>query len=130
MPFHCNGDLRLDGECVSNKLRGPHSSAAFVTVYRTCYTSPTTERPYMFSSLEVTGLETPMHISFFSPSHLGEPDDDAYLSADSSREIGEIRLQINRVELLQLISYQQSLPPPLDQKVHERSKKAMVHRIG
>lgn len=84
----------------------------------------------MFSSLEVTGMATPTYIAFFSPTHLGEPDDDAYLSADSSREIGEIRLQINRVELLQLNAPQQSMPPPLDQKVHERSKKAVVHRIG
>ena len=84
----------------------------------------------MFSSLEVTGLAAPTCTSFFSPTHLGDPDDDAYLSADSSRDIGEIRLQIDRVVPMQLKSYPQSMPPPLDQKVHERSKKAMVHRIG
>jgi hypothetical protein len=66
----------------------------------------------------------------FSPTHLGDPDDDAYLLADSSRDIGEIRLQINRVVPLQLQPHQQSMPPQLDQKVHERSKKAVVHRIG
>lgn len=63
----------------------------------------------MFSSLEVT-------------------DDDAYLSADG--DIGEIRLQINRVVPLQLKALQKSMTPSLDQKVHERSKKAVVHRIG
>ena len=84
----------------------------------------------MFSSLEVTGLTTPMYILFFTPTHLGDPDDDVYLSADSSRDIGEIRLQIDRVVPLQLKSLQQSIPPPLDQKVHERSKKAVVHRTG
>jgi hypothetical protein len=84
----------------------------------------------MFSSLEVTGLETPMYISLLSPAYPGGPDDDAYLSADSSLEIGEIRLQINRVVDAQSKSLQQSMPPTLDQKVHERSKKAVVHRIG
>ncbi|KIJ98189.1 hypothetical protein K443DRAFT_680976 [Laccaria amethystina LaAM-08-1] len=109
VPFHCNGDLLLDGKPVAASLRHPNTSATLV--YRSCYTSPTTERPFMFSSLEVT-------------------DDDAYLLADSSRDIGEIRLQINRVVPLQLQPHKQSMPPQLDQKVHERSKKAVVHRIG
>lgn len=109
VPFHCNGDLRLDGKWVSGKIRGPLCSATSVMEHRSCFTSPTTERPYMFSSLEVT-------------------DDDAYLSADG--DIGEIRLQINRVVPLQLKALQKSMTPSLDQKVHERSKKAVVHRIG
>ena len=112
------------------KLRHAHSSATYVTEHRSYRTSPTTERPYMFSSLEVTGMATPTYMSFFSPTHLGDPDDDTYLSADSSRNIGEIRLQISRVVLLQLDSLYQSKPPPPNHKVHERSKKAVVHRIG
>ena len=58
-------------------------------------------------------------------------DDDAYLDISPSHSIGEIRLVIDRTtprieEKKQVTTYQ--VPPDL-QKVHERSKKAIAHRV-
>ena len=62
-------------------------------------------------------------------------DDDAYLDTPSSHSIGEIKLVISRttVPIKKAKKRTQSHPflaPPHIQKVHERSKKAMAHRVG
>ena len=60
-------------------------------------------------------------------------DDDTYLHNSSSHSIGEIKLVINRssepnikIAKMQTSTYS---APPLLQKVHERSKKAIAHRV-
>ncbi|KAG6852268.1 hypothetical protein C0991_001433, partial [Blastosporella zonata] len=70
--------------------------------------SATTKRLFMFSELELT-------------------DDDQYLQAGISPELGEIKLVIRRCQLLGVMPtprFNYSEP----EKIHERSKKAMGHR--
>ena len=56
-------------------------------------------------------------------------DDDAYLDASSSHSIGEIKLVINRVIRPEVSKKPTYDSPPQLQKVHERSKKAIAHRV-
>ena len=61
------------------------------------------------------------------------PDDDTFLDTSSSRSIGEIKLIIARTTVPHVIAEadRQDIyhPPPQLQKVHERSKKAISHRV-
>jgi hypothetical protein len=59
---------------------------------------------------------------------LGFEDDDAYLNASSSQNLGEISLEFWRITLqsAHLISGHQI---PEELKVHERSKKGVPHRV-
>ncbi|RDB20256.1 hypothetical protein Hypma_012581 [Hypsizygus marmoreus] len=74
-------------------------------------TSSTTERPLLFSNLELT-------------------DDDAYLHNTGSSELGDIKLIINEVKFLarnRRAPRYKPLPEP--DKIHEKTKKAMGHRV-
>ncbi|PPQ95211.1 hypothetical protein CVT26_014902 [Gymnopilus dilepis] len=63
---------------------------------------------------------------------LQSTDDDAYLESNSSQNLGEITLEIHKVDVRQLCSGQKSgiyrQAPEVD-KVHERSKKALSHQV-
>ena len=60
-------------------------------------------------------------------------DDDKYLDT-SSHSIGEIKLVISRTTAPKILTKKQPectyFVPPQLQKVHERSKKAIAHRVG
>jgi hypothetical protein len=61
-------------------------------------------------------------------------DDDTYLDTSPSQSIGEIKLVISRAIPIiktkkQFTTNPYSAPPHL-QMVHERSKKAIAHRVG
>ena len=58
-------------------------------------------------------------------------DDDSYLENSSSHSIGEIKLVIFLTTLPQAVLAEErsSIVPPRLQKVHERSKKAIAHRV-
>jgi len=70
-------------------------------------TSSTTIRPFSFAPLQLT-------------------DDDAFLDS-ASKDLGEISIQIWRIAVAG-INYKWG-PAPVEQKVHERSKKATSHRV-
>ena len=56
-------------------------------------------------------------------------DDDTYLDNSSSHSIGEIKLAIDHVIEPKLSVKHNHHDPPHLQKVHERSKKAIAHRV-
>ena len=58
-------------------------------------------------------------------------DDDAYLDASPSQSIGEIKFIIERTTEPKTVTAknQTYVPLPHLQKVHERSKKALAHRV-
>lgn len=55
-------------------------------------------------------------------------DDDAYLAHPTSQHLGEISLAIWRIAV-GLRSDATFIPIPEDPKIHERSKKALDHRV-
>jgi hypothetical protein len=58
-------------------------------------------------------------------------DDDTYLDTSSS-SIGEIKLVIVRTTTPEIVAEERGIhqgPPPPLQMVHERSKKAIAHRV-
>ncbi|TFK57079.1 hypothetical protein OE88DRAFT_1722095 [Heliocybe sulcata] len=76
-------------------------------------TSDSTEKPLMFSSLDLT-------------------DDDCYLDNGSGiQNLGQIKLVLRRVEFTNTINatWQQPDSIPKDRKVHERTKKAGSHSV-
>ena len=56
-------------------------------------------------------------------------DDDAYLNVEKATNLGEITLTIESVTLEGETSPPEQEISDSDGKVHERSKKAMVHRV-
>ena len=58
-------------------------------------------------------------------------DDDTYLDTSPSHSIGEIKFVINRTTKPYDVEEDQDdyTAPPHLQKVHERSKKAIAHRV-
>ena len=60
-------------------------------------------------------------------------DDDTYLDTSPSHSIGEIKLVVSRTTVPRKKARKQRstyLAPPHLQMVHERSKKAIAHRVG
>ncbi|KAF9463931.1 hypothetical protein BDZ94DRAFT_1235798 [Collybia nuda] len=77
----------------------------------TVSTSSTTQRPFSFARLELT-------------------DDDAYLDIPTSSELGDIKLEIYEVQVEGKGDFNPSLVPASEaDKIHERSKKAVGHRV-
>jgi hypothetical protein len=58
-------------------------------------------------------------------------DDDAYLDTSPSQSLGEIKLDIFRTTIPEVVAEEQyTIGPGLPlQKVHERSKKGIAHRV-
>ncbi|KIJ98150.1 hypothetical protein K443DRAFT_681021 [Laccaria amethystina LaAM-08-1] len=102
--FHTASRIIIDGVkmggCCVASLSKPRTSRE-----RGVKTSAATERPFIFSKVELT-------------------DDDDFLTA--SPGLGEIRLRIDKVEYMGS-STRYRKPPTLSHKVHERSKKGIVH---
>jgi len=104
LPGSLVGRVLVDGnKCGSKVTSGPRSTSKDSII-----ASSEVVRPFIFSSLDVT-------------------DDDAYLERTSG-DIGTIKLEVWDVEITGTEPCW-GLPIPADQKVHERSKKAMTHQI-
>ncbi|GLB40681.1 hypothetical protein LshimejAT787_0805520 [Lyophyllum shimeji] len=106
-PFDLDGQTCIDGLSIGGKLLRRN-----LTILRSqdhCITSSTTSRPLSFSSIQLT-------------------DDDAYLNSENIENLGDIVLGISRVEITGE-TQPKNRSGHMDWKVHERSKKAMVHRI-
>ncbi|KAF5389084.1 hypothetical protein D9757_004954 [Collybiopsis confluens] len=100
------GDVDMDGKACGGKVMrnvdGTHFTHSGVR------TSPTTEKPFLFSPLELT-------------------DDEEYLSQKTSG-LGEIKLMISLATFG--ASVDSFVQRDLVEKVHERSKKAMGHKVS
>ncbi|SJL15757.1 uncharacterized protein ARMOST_19262 [Armillaria ostoyae] len=96
----------VDGKFVSGRILDPGNDTARVTGVNT---SDVTVRPIMFTSLELT-------------------DDEELIHSSTLSELGEISIEIWRVERLARSSFQS---PGFDEvgKIHERSKKAIAHCV-
>jgi hypothetical protein len=60
-------------------------------------------------------------------------DDDSLQDNGSAQALGQIELQVMRVEVTETEAPQQNVypqVPSVDDKIHERSKKMVSHRIG
>ncbi|KAF7981216.1 hypothetical protein HWV62_33109 [Athelia sp. TMB] len=67
-------------------------------------------RPFLFEKLKLT-------------------DDDAFLDANSSTRLGDIKLFIRRVQVIYDEDAGFAKPPSQEAQVHERTKKATSHRV-
>ena len=58
-------------------------------------------------------------------------DDDTYFDTSPSHSIGEIKLVIDRTTAPKVVTKRRKIyqGPPHSQKAHERSKKAISHRV-
>lgn len=108
------GRVRVDGTRCGGQFLRQGSERACIR-FHAVDTSPTTERPLIFSRLELT-------------------DDDVYLNTPVSPELGDIKLEITEVRLaLQSRKVNRkgsktiSLAEP--DKIHERAKKGSGHRV-
>lgn len=127
------GKLYLDGHYAGSRRR--LLGSANPTIYQYINISESSCAPFLFSPLVVTGETTPS-TTVCIPTRADngcEQDDDTYLDTSSSHSIGEIKLDIFRTTLPDVsvtMQHQQVyLPLPRSQKVHERSKKAIAHRV-
>jgi len=106
------GVLYLDGHVVTSLSRNTNNAKP--AVFQHGRVSESLHAPFLFSSLVVT-------------------DDDTYLDASPSPSLGEIKLDIFRTTVPEKVA---KLQPPVNarlphlQKVHERSKKAIAHRVN
>jgi len=106
--------VKLDGTgCGGNVVAAafPGMPLASVTVQKsTISTSIMTEKPFLFSPLELT-------------------DDDSFLDRHVTvNNLGEISIEIWRVSAVAM-TQAHAIQFPEDQKVHERSKKALAHCV-
>ena len=85
--------------------------------------------PFLFSPLVVTGKKAILLLELI----MNGLDDDTYLDASPSASIGEIKFDIfhTTVPIKKTKGLDSSHFPglPHSQKVHERSKKAIAHRV-
>jgi hypothetical protein len=117
----------MDGTSCGGKIIYSHKLP--VTVFKDGVMDATTLKPFMFSSLALTGAIEACSATFrpLTP----PPDDDAYLGGTSLPDLGLIELVISPVRVLP--ATQSYAPAPISDlsmlKVHERSKKAVTQQI-
>nr|GAT54992.1 predicted protein [Mycena chlorophos] len=100
------GRVWVDGiECSGEILRGPN----YDTRVAGRRTSGSAVQPFVFSKIDLT-------------------DDDTFLHASSSRDIGTIKLEIWTINMTGTKPFSNSAPVA-DAKVHERSKKGVAHQV-
>ncbi|KAF7305873.1 hypothetical protein HMN09_00741500 [Mycena chlorophos] len=100
------GRVWVDGiECSGEILRGPN----YDTRVAGRRTSGSAVQPFVFERIELT-------------------DDDNFLHASSSRDIGTIKLEIWTINMTGTKPFSNSAPVA-DAKVHERSKKGVAHQV-
>jgi hypothetical protein len=96
-------------------------------------TSSSTERPFFFTPLKMTGIVS-FNILFENNNSRNNAllDDDAYLCNDHSKTIGEIAVEVWTCEYSLITSGPDPAPEVSfsETVVHERAKKAVAHRIG
>ena len=130
MPFEAGANFFVDGQSVGAKLMWKNKMIS--TSLLGIRVSPTTLRPLTFSSMETTGKYLPQSRVFCMQSTLFLlADDDQYLdstSLNNIKSLGEIKAHIREVKIGRTVPATFA-PVPEAEPVHERSKKAMAHRI-
>ncbi|KAJ3843925.1 hypothetical protein EV361DRAFT_291144 [Lentinula raphanica] len=106
MNSHMAGVVYMDGKQAGGVAMG--SGAPYLYKYSGILTSPTTEKPFVFSNVDVT-------------------DDDQYLN-QATAGLGDIKLVISHATLNILGSGEYTKYNTIG-KVHERSKKATGHKV-
>lgn len=98
------------------------------TQMSTVATSMMTEKPFLFSPLELTGAQLKLKILIY-PTYFLFTDDDSYLESQGmTAKLGEVTIEIWRVAIGD-VATTYNVPLPEQQKIHERSKKALAHRV-
>ncbi|KZP09231.1 hypothetical protein FIBSPDRAFT_242273 [Athelia psychrophila] len=103
------GPVQVDDIKTGGMLMQEEHEAGFVYSARGLTISSTSFKPFVFGSLKLT-------------------DDDKFLDANPSTRLGDIMLSIWRVQVTSLKEAAQ-VTPPQEQHVHERTKKATMHRV-
>ncbi|KAG6910255.1 hypothetical protein DXG01_012066 [Tephrocybe rancida] len=80
------------------------------TIWDAVRTSAVTKRPLLFAPIELT-------------------DNDDYLNSPDTKNLGNIVVKLSQIKLGSAHSHFSGSPDLAEKKVHERSKKAMVHKI-
>ncbi|TFK36745.1 hypothetical protein BDQ12DRAFT_686421 [Crucibulum laeve] len=102
------GDVMVDGFPTGGRLLRRNMKAT--AVQNALITSPTSSRPFMFSSIDLT-------------------DDDTFRHSSDAKDIGEIVLVI-RQALEEGVTNHPKQEIPDGGKIHERDTKAITHRVG
>ncbi|GLB40683.1 hypothetical protein LshimejAT787_0805540 [Lyophyllum shimeji] len=105
-PLRISGRVHLDGKRIGGWIADEGCTPVFT--FDSIITSSTTTRPLLFTTIQLT-------------------DDDTYLQPDNSKDLGDIVLKLIHVE----VTGRYTAPVSnlaVDDKVHERVKKALVHR--
>lgn len=105
-PFKICGQVYIDGSKVGGKICSRNGSQ--LLTQDNTITSSTTTRPLLFAPIQLT-------------------DDDSYLESDGIKDLGDIVLCMVHVEAKGKRE-PTTKKLPIDEKIHERSKKALVHR--
>ncbi|TFK36693.1 hypothetical protein BDQ12DRAFT_237529 [Crucibulum laeve] len=105
-----SGYITVDGVKCGGKVVYRNGNGGGVGIKSEVVTSPTTSRPFIFSNMELT-------------------DDDFYLNQPSAKHIGEIVLEISWVAIGPGVIPHSGFRLPEAEKVHEKAKKAIVHRV-
>ena len=129
--YRSAGDLYLDGHHARRFTRESHNKKH--TEFKHCRVSDSSLAPFLFSKLVITGEEA-LLLPALACLQLKRMrlDDDTYLDTSPSRAIGEIKLVISRAQKTKQHrpGHTTYLAPPHLEMVHERSKKAIAHRVG
>ncbi|KAH7907672.1 hypothetical protein BJ138DRAFT_1116488 [Hygrophoropsis aurantiaca] len=105
-----SGKVTVDGIQCKGKIIRP--SSKHDTRCCSCFSDSTGTRDFLFSRVQLT-------------------DDESYLDHAVSEQLGEIRLKIVFGRAGGRIERKDDLPvPPSEEKIHERSKKVISHRVG
>ncbi|KZP16453.1 hypothetical protein FIBSPDRAFT_934624 [Athelia psychrophila] len=105
------GSVQVDDIKAGGKVMQEKEQAGYVYSARGLAVSSTSFQPFVFGALKLT-------------------DDDKFLDANPSTRLGDIMLSIWRVEVTGMHEAAQvTPPPPQEQHVHERTKKATRHRV-
>ena len=128
LPCSQQGTLYVDGARCATRIMRQHTNHEIVPTIKGIDTSPTTQRPLLFSKMELTGkaFTSPTNTSSNGESH---PDDDAYLHS-ATTELGDIKLEMTEVKVFDSrLADSGNETPDLQQKIHERSKKGSTHCV-
>ncbi|KAJ7680819.1 hypothetical protein DFH06DRAFT_1077812 [Mycena polygramma] len=89
--------------------------------------SGSTVSPFVFSPLNLTGTVYLIDSAYNEPR--SSPDDDAFLDSAAHKDVGIIRVEIWTINYTGSKPYRDNAPPPVESKIHERSKKGGAHQI-
>ena len=112
---------RWGGGLIEEPIRGTATSSGYLE-------SATGLCPYTFAKVNLTGIWHAVPDLYERTDQYLHSDDDAFLASSNNANVGVIKLNITRVEVLGHVPFT-PVVPPLQQAVHERSKKGADHQV-